>query len=244
MSKEPNAIRGLLLAAALAALGTAPALADNKKDDVELGQRPFFLVDRMEGGPGNDVYAVDSNSDVVVEGAGEGTDRVSSTVSWVLGSEVENLTLAGTADTNGTGNALANVITGTAAANAMDGGAGADTLSGADGNDTLTGGAGSDRLTGGNGADRFRFVTTGDGVDTITDFASGTDKIAIVAANFGLVAGGTANLVVNGNPSSAAAIFQLDTLLRGLAGGSQTATLALEEPGQRVNDARATGRRD
>ena len=51
MSKEPNAIRGLLLAAALAALGTAPALADNKKDDVELGQRPFFLVDRMEGGP-------------------------------------------------------------------------------------------------------------------------------------------------------------------------------------------------
>jgi glycerophosphoryl diester phosphodiesterase len=51
MSKEPNAIRGLLLAAALAALGTAPALADNKKDDVQLGQRPFFLVDRMEDGP-------------------------------------------------------------------------------------------------------------------------------------------------------------------------------------------------
>lgn len=33
--------------------------------------------------------------------------------------------------------------------------------------------------------------------------------------------------------SSAAAIFQLDTLLRALAGGSQTATLALEEPGGR-----------
>jgi len=33
--------------------------------------------------------------------------------------------------------------------------------------------------------------------------------------------------------SSAAAIFQLDTLLRALASGSQTATLALEEPGRR-----------
>jgi alkylation response protein AidB-like acyl-CoA dehydrogenase len=33
--------------------------------------------------------------------------------------------------------------------------------------------------------------------------------------------------------SSAAALFQLDTLLRALAGGSQLATLALEEPGRR-----------
>ncbi len=164
-------------------------------------------ADRMEGGVGNDVYAVDAAGDVVVELAGEGSDRVSSTVNWVLGNEVENLTLAGTAAINGTGNALANVITGTTAANAIDGGAGDDTLSGNDGNDTLTGGAGNDRLSGGNGADVFRFVTTGEGVDTITDFASGTDKILIVAASFGLVAGSTANLVVNGSPASGAAVF-------------------------------------
>ena len=125
--------------------------------------------------------------------------------------------LAGTAAINGTGNALANTITGTPAANAIDGGAGADTLSGADGNDTLTGGAGNDRLTGGNGADRFRFVTTGDGTDTITDFASGSDKILINAANFGLVAGSTANLVVNGNPSSGAAVFLYTSATGGLA---------------------------
>jgi hypothetical protein len=50
-------------------------------------------------------------------------------------------------------------------------------------------------------------VTTGEGTDTITDFAGGSDKIVIVAANFGLVAGNTANLVVNGNPSSGAAVF-------------------------------------
>jgi Ca2+-binding RTX toxin-like protein len=190
-------------------------------------------ADRMEGGSGNDVYAVDSASDVVVELAGEGTDRVSSTVNWVLGSEVENLTLAGTAAINGTGNTLANTITGTPAANAVDGGAGDDTLSGFDGNDTLTGGAGNDRLTGGNGADRFRFVTTGEGTDTITDFAGGSDKIHIVAANFGLVSGAAARLVVNGSPNSSAATFVYTSATGSLVfdadgnGAGAAATLAL-----------------
>ncbi len=51
-------------------------------------------------------------------------------------------------------------------------------------------GEGNDTLRGGNGADCFRFVTTGDGVDRIEDFSSATgDKMAAVAANFGLVAG-------------------------------------------------------
>ncbi|MCU0920789.1 MAG: calcium-binding protein [Burkholderiaceae bacterium] len=199
-----NVLTGNELANTLNGVAGNDTLVGNAGNDTLNGG---LGADRMEGGPGNDVYAVDSASDVVVELAGEGTDRVSSTVNWVLGSEVENLTLAGTAAISGTGNGLANTITGTTAANAIDGGAGDDTLSGFDGNDTLTGGAGNDRLSGGNGADRFRFVTTGDGTDTITDFARGSDKIHIVAANFGLVAGGTANLVVNGNPSSSAAAF-------------------------------------
>ena len=164
-------------------------------------------VDRMEGGPGDDVYAVDNVNDIVIELPGEGTDRVSSTVHWTLGANVENLTLAGTAAINGTGNSLPNVITGNPAANAIDGGAGDDTLSGGEGNDTLTGGAGSDRLTGGPGADVFRFVTTGDGPDVLTDFARGTDRIAVVAANFGLVAGQAANVLVNGSAVNGAAVF-------------------------------------
>ena len=48
---------------------------------------------------------------------------------------VENLTLLGTGDINGTGNALNNIITGNA---------GSNVLNGAAGNDTLTGGAGND----------------------------------------------------------------------------------------------------
>ena len=52
------------------------------------------------------------SADVVDEDADEGTDRVNASVSYVLGADVENLTLTGAAAINGTGNALDNDING------------------------------------------------------------------------------------------------------------------------------------
>lgn len=74
----------------------------------------------------------------------------------------------------------------------------ADTLIGSDAAETFQGGGGGDTLTGGGGADHFVLTGPAGGVDTITDFLSGTDTIDVSAAAFGggLVAGGSATLSV------------------------------------------------
>lgn len=95
-------------------------------------------IDTLIGGQGNDTYLVDSTTDIVSENASEGTDAVLATLAsgtYVLGANVENLTLGGTLASSGTGNILVNILTGNSAANTLDGDAGADTMIGGAGND-------------------------------------------------------------------------------------------------------------
>ncbi|MEM7509086.1 MAG: S8 family serine peptidase [Pseudomonadota bacterium] len=113
-------------------------------------------ADQMIGGLGNDLYFVNEVGDVLVELAGQGQDTVNSQISFTLGDNFERLTLSGTSDIDGTGNALANRITGNNGANTLDGGEGRDVLSGKDGDDLLVGGAERDQLNGGAGADVMR----------------------------------------------------------------------------------------
>lgn len=55
---------------------------------------------------------------------------------------------------------------------------------GASGDDVLFGSTGADTLTGGLGADVFLFQSPADGLDVITDFQPGVDRIEISAAGF------------------------------------------------------------
>jgi Ca2+-binding RTX toxin-like protein len=89
----------------------------------------------LDGGAGNDSYDVDSALDVVTEAAGEGFDSVYSSVNYTLGANLEKLYLTGSANINGSGNALDNRIKGNDGNNTLDGSSGADTLIGAAGND-------------------------------------------------------------------------------------------------------------
>jgi Ca2+-binding RTX toxin-like protein len=94
-------------------------------------------ADTLKGGLGNDTYIVDDAADVTTESSpAGGVDTVQSSVTRALTAYIEKLTLTGTSAINGTGNALANVLTGNDAANILNGGAGADTLKGGLGNDT------------------------------------------------------------------------------------------------------------
>ena len=127
-------------------------------------------ADLLRGGGGNDSYVVDNRDDVVDETDGRGgdsggVDTVLSSISFTLGTHVENLTLTGKAALSGTGNDLDNVITGNAGNNQLFGGAGQDTLCGGGGNDLLSGGSGADRLSGGTGND---WLTGGVGRDILT----------------------------------------------------------------------------
>ncbi|MDP3480644.1 MAG: calcium-binding protein [Desulfoprunum sp.] len=120
--------------------------------------------DFLNGGTGDDTYVV-KNMDHVTENTGEGTDTVESSNNFVLGANLENLTLTGTAALNGTGNDLANVLTGNSGVNTLTGGAG---------NDTLNGGAGADHLIGGIGNDIYVIDST----DVITENAGeGSDTV-------------------------------------------------------------------
>ncbi|MCW9683459.1 calcium-binding protein, partial [Dolichospermum planctonicum UHCC 0167] len=92
-------------------------------------------TDTQIGGKGDDTYIVDSTTDTVTENANEGIDTIQSSVTLTLATNVENLTITGTAAINGTGNAGNNVITGNGANNILDGGAGIDTLIGGTGDD-------------------------------------------------------------------------------------------------------------
>ncbi len=147
-------------------------------------------ADSLVGGTGDDIYYVDSTADVVVEKAKEGSDLVNSTISYTLGSNVEKLTLLGTANLNGTGNALDNLIVGNA---------GNNILTGNDGNDTLNGGAGNDTLLGGHGYDVYQFdnnwgkdVITGEVDGAALDFSKVTSNLTI------RLTGTSPNLITDG----------------------------------------------
>ena len=141
-------VEKLILTGSAALNGTGNTLANTLTGN--------SAVNQLTGGAGNDIYVVQNVGDTTIEVAGGGTDTVQSSISWSLASEVENLTLTGSAAISGNGNALANTLVGNTGANVLDGGAG---------NDTLTGGADSDVLAGGTGADVFVF-TSKIGVDT------------------------------------------------------------------------------
>ena len=136
-------------------------------------------ADTMVGATGNDTYVVDNAGDVVTEAASGGTDTIESGLSWTLGSEVENLTLTGTANLNATGNAAANTLRGNAGNNVLTGGAGNDSLLGGAGNDTYVVDVSTDVITenANEGTDTVQSAvawTLGSNLENLTLTGSGT----------------------------------------------------------------------
>ena len=122
-----GSIENLTLTGSAAINGTGNAL-----DNVLRGNS---AANTLKGGAGNDTYYV-STGDTVTESSNQGTDSVFADVTWTLSTNVEHLTLTGSANINGTGNASANRIVGNSGSNVLSGGSGIDTMLGGAGDDT------------------------------------------------------------------------------------------------------------
>jgi len=169
-------------------------------DYFDLGSSQRDGNDTMVGSIGDDVYVIDSLLDVIVELANEGSDLIWSTFSYDLISltQVEKLSLFGTADVNAKGNALDNTLRGNAAANILDGGLSNDTLTGGLGTDTFVVGAGTDTISDlGNDADRLT-VAAG-AIANATTYAAWTATAASTNS-------GVANISTNGLNVNLAAV--------------------------------------
>ena len=137
-------------------------------------------VINLGGGSGTDSVAYNGgvvNTTAVVSGNTPGT-KVS------IATAAGGITPSGTTGFayythGGTGN---DTIFGSSLADFIRGGAGNDLISALGGNDLVRGGSGSDNITLGQGVDTLYYtsdqINRGD-VDTVTDFTSGEDKVAV-----------------------------------------------------------------
>lgn len=170
--------------------------------------------DTMIGGLGNDSYFVNRAADVIVELANEGIDSVQSSVSLILGSELENLELVGSSSLSGVGNELSNIIHGNGANNRLTGLGGNDFLDGGSGRDTLIGGAGNDLYVVGTSTDVVTEAAN-DGLDTVHSFVTWTlgdhvEDLLLTGTSNRNGTGNASDNTITGNSGS--------NLLNGLAG--------------------------
>jgi Ca2+-binding RTX toxin-like protein len=201
--------------------GNGNALDGGDGNDSLSGSLGF---DSITGGLGNDTIGGGDQGDLL--SGGDGNDLINGgmgldTIDGGIGNDTINSGVGNDSVTGGTGfdelhgfdgndtlggGDQGDLMFGELGDDVLNGGMGLDTIDGGAGNDTITGGLGGDSLTGGADADTFAFNTPiTDGIDTITDFLSGTDTIQVSAAGYGggLVANGAVTLVIADSLGSA-----------------------------------------
>ncbi len=191
-----NVLNGLGGDDMLIGAGGADVLHGNGGNDTLYGG--FGFVDILYGDAGDDTYIVD-DFDTIVESAGGGIDTVRSSLRWVLGDNLENLSLTGSNNINGFGNGLDNLLFGNSGNNYLQGFAGADTLVGGLGNDYYE--LGDIWLIDDQSGYRYDVVieSANGGTDTVSVGYYGNDRYFLDPNIENVVVSGSANLNVIGN---------------------------------------------
>jgi Ca2+-binding RTX toxin-like protein len=161
---------------------------------------------------GADTFVVNSTADSVTESNSGTAALVKSSISYTLGTHLENLTLTGSGNLSGAGNSVTDVITGNTGNDVLSAGTGAATLIG---NSTV-------------GADTFVVNNT---TDSVTENNSGTAATVDSSVNWtlgthleALILTGSAALVGRGNTSTDVLTSNTgaDTLVGNSSSGNDT----------------------
>jgi len=219
------------------AANSLSGLAGNDTLDGGLG------ADTLLGGLGDDLYSNVEAVDVLVDLPGEGIDTVSTSLTYTLASEFENLTLLGAGVINGTGNIFSNYIIGNISANVLTGLAGNDTLDGGAGIDSLAGGVGDDLYIVDNIADVV-VEAAASGTDTVQ--SSVTYTLAADVENLTLTGvaaiNGTGNILNNGITGNAGNnVLDGGTGIDSLAGGLGDDTYVVDSTTDTITEAVGAG---
>ncbi len=134
--------------------------------------------DELHGDSGGDEIFGMAGADSVYGGDGNDTLNGNDGHDFVYGDTGDDFIYGGLANDQLFGGAGDDTISGANGRDILYGGVDNDVLYGGGGNDTLEGGSGNDVIGGGTGVDTFIFET-GDGSDTITDFAAGADTLEL-----------------------------------------------------------------
>jgi trimeric autotransporter adhesin len=221
----PTNINSLVLTGSGNLTGVANAGADTLTSNTG--------TDTLTGGAGNDTFIINATADVIQDTSTTATNSAQSSVNYTLATNVNSLTLTGTAALVGTANG---------------------------GTDTLTSNTGVDTLVGGSGNDTFVINNASDVIQDTSTTASNTAKSAVsysLATNVNaLTLTGSGNLVGTANSGNDALTGNsgtdtlkggagIDTLTAGtgidtLIGGTGNTTFVINSASDVVQDTSAS----